>query len=103
MNRVWRNISGWLLLGLLALAGCWRTADPIDARLAEIGYTPELLVAELEQRLTYTAPKAPRGELAKPSAAVAVEDADRGTDSERPDPHDFGVIVADAAQKIQAI
>lgn len=95
--RVCFSVS-FLLLCAIA-AGCAGEEDPIEARLKEVGYTPEKIVAELELRIK---------NLDKMSAHQhsAGNDSKQGgtrTSDPRGNPFSFDSIIKDIKHKIDQV
>ncbi|WP_339731082.1 hypothetical protein [uncultured Gimesia sp.] len=81
------------------LPGCSGEEDPIEARLKEVGYTPEKIVRELELRIT-NLDKMPARE--KRSETGAKMDGDRN-DGPRGNPFTFEAIIKDIKTKIDQL
>lgn len=80
-------------------SGCSREEDPIEARLKEVGYTPEKIVRELELRIT-NLDKMPARE--KRSETGSKMDGDRD-DGPRGNPFTFEAIIKDIKHKINQL
>tara|TARA_R110002095_G_scaffold196969_3_gene175911 strand:+ start:2469 stop:2885 length:417 start_codon:yes stop_codon:yes gene_type:complete len=83
----------------ILLSGCSKEEDPIEARLKEVGYTPEKIVRELELRII-NLDKMPT--LKKRSEEGAKLDGDRN-DGPGGDPFTFEAIIKDIKEKIDQL
>lgn len=93
-----------LALSVLVFVGCGDAPNPIESRLDDMGYTPELLARELEQRLPLaTSSRRQTRDSGRASKWVAMEDRDRGVDVRRPNPNTFEAIIDDVAHKIMQL
>jgi hypothetical protein len=111
---VMRNDGSWIrskrcmlvslaLLCCASFIGC-NGQSAMERRMAEFAYTPESLVSELIPRLEAAAAgrKRRQSESSK-AASVREQEADRGNDSDRPDPNSIPAIVSDVAVKLKAL
>ncbi|QDV48045.1 hypothetical protein [Gimesia fumaroli] len=88
-----------LFLLCALLPGCSKEEDPIEARLKEVGYTPEKIVRELELRITNLDKMPAREKRSKTGEKL---DGDRN-DGPRGNPFTFEAIIKDIKAKIDQL
>lgn len=83
-----------------ALVGCG-AQDPLEARLEEVGYTPQRIADELEHRLTVLARSNEQG-MAERARIASTQDTGRG-DGPGGNPFTFESIMDDIKVKIDRL